>query len=266
MHNVNRIHLICGGRFHDFDLARLTLLKIMAEQESVRCTCANHFRDVDRLDGVNGIILYNCDLLPDESQTTALDAFVNRGGRIFALHATNAPIEFTDGPSIVASGVHIPGLVKVPTAEISPRYMSLLGSRFVAHLASQAFTVNVVDADHELTRGLNDFAVTDEPYVSEMLSDVRVLLSARYKGDAPGYVKAKFADDPPRPQLYVKDHGRGSVAYLTLGHSCGRFDLRPMVEEVAPVRGPWDDPNYQELLRRGICWIGKAAESAGQST
>ena len=161
MQSVNRIHLICGGRFHDFDLARLTLLNIMAEQESVRCTCANHFREVDRLDGFTGVILYNCDLLPDEAQSAALETFVNRGGRIFALHATNAPIEFTDGPAIVASGVHIPGLVKVPTSDIAPRYMNLLGSRFVAHLANQTFTINVVDQGHELTRGLSDFAVTD---------------------------------------------------------------------------------------------------------
>jgi hypothetical protein len=33
-----------------------------------------------------------------------LEAFVRRGGRILALHAANAPLEFTDGPPIVTSG------------------------------------------------------------------------------------------------------------------------------------------------------------------
>lgn len=256
MTDVTRIYMISGGRFHDFDLARLKMLNILAEDESFRTTCASNFNDIGDLDGYRGLVLFTCDLIPNEAQTAVLEAFVRRGGRILALHAANAPLEFTDGPPIVTSGVSIPGLVKEPTAETAPAFMSLLGSRFRAHLASQEIHVHVEDSKHVLTRGLTDFKLVDEPYIAAILGEIRVLLSARYKGDAPGYVLGHWADDPPRPQLYVKDHGEGSVAYMPLGHCCGVYDMRPLMQKAPPVRGPWDDATYLELVRRGLHWLG----------
>jgi len=252
--------MISGGRFHDFDLARLKMLNILAEDDAFRATCASNFNDMGNLAGYQGLVLFTCDLMPDRAQTAALEAFVRRGGRILALHAANAPIEFTDGPPVVASGVHIPGLVKEPAEDIAPDFMELLGSRFRAHLASQEMLIHVADADHELTQGLTDFKIVDEPYISAILGEVRVLLTSRYKGDAPGYVLGHWADDPPRPQLYVKDHGAGSVAYMTLGHCCGRYDMRPLVAETPVVRGPWDDATYLEIVRRGLKWLGGATQ------
>lgn len=266
MSHPSRLHLITGGRFHDFDRARLTLLQMMAKDDTIRATCAGDFDDVGRLEGYTGVALYTCDLMPSDAQAAQLDAFVTGGGRLFALHATNAPIVFTEGPAVVASGVHIPGLVKAPPETTAPTYMKLLGSRFQAHLASQPFRINVVDHQHEITRGLQDFDVTDEPYIAKMLGDdARVLLSARYKGEAPGYVLGYWEDDSPRPQLYVKPHGAGAVLYLTLGHACGRFDLQPMVEETTPVVGPWEDITFLEIVERGIQWLARG-EPAGPAS
>lgn len=258
MPGPSRIHVITGGRFHDFDLARRVLLNLMAEDDRIRASCAGDFDDVDALDGYSGVILYTCDMLPDEQAAAALEAFVAGGGRLLALHGANAGITFTDGPEIITSGVHIPGLVK-PTAETaSPSFMKLLGSRFVAHLASQPMHIHVEDHDHPVTSGLDDFTLVDEPYIAEPLTDYRTLLSARYKGEAPGYLLGMWEDDAPRPQLYVKDHGSGAVLYSPLGHACGRYDLRPMMDEAPVVRGPWDDPIFQELLRRMIRWLADA--------
>lgn len=258
MTNATRIHVITGGKYHDFDLARLTLLTLLAENDRVRATCAGDYRGVAELDGHAGIVVYTCDLMPDETQIDAIEAFVRRGGRLFAIHAVNAGLEFTDGPEIVASGVRIPGLVK-PTAEsCAPRFMDLLGSRFLAHLPAQTMHIHVEDHDHPITRGLADFTLVDEPYMMTPLGEQRVLLSARYKGTAHGYVLDDWEDDSPRPQLYVKDHGEGGVLYMPLGHACGRLDMQPMMDEAPVVRGPWDDTAYQELLRRGLAWIARA--------
>lgn len=261
MTDIAKIHIIAGGKYHDFGLARLVLLSLLAETTHIRGSCDSSFRDVDRLDGFAGVILYTCDLMPSDAEAEALDSFVRRGGRLFALHAANASLEFTDGPEIVTSGVRIPGLVK-PTAEhVSPLFMNLLGSRFQAHLSAQPMHIHVEDHNHPITRGLADFDLVDEPYIATPLGESRVLLSARYKGEAPGYVLGDWPDDPPRPQLYVKDHGDGGVLYMPLGHACGRYDMQPLMDEAPVVRGPWDDVNYRELLRRGIAWLAEPRES-----
>lgn len=250
-----RIHVISGGKFHDFDLARLTLLNLFGEDDRIRATCAQDFDGVEALDGYAGLVLYTCDLMPDERQSAAIEAFVAGGGRLFAIHAANAQLEFTDGPEIVASGVRIPGLVK-PTAEsVAPAFIALLGSRFQAHLAAQTMHIHVEDRDHAITAGLEDFTIVDEPYMATPVGDYHTLLSARYSGDAGGYIMSSWPDDSPRPQLYVKDHGAGAVLYTPLGHACGRYDMQPIMEEAPVVRGPWDEAIFQEILRRGIRWI-----------
>ncbi|HEY9091508.1 ThuA domain-containing protein [Parasphingorhabdus sp.] len=250
-----KIHVITGGKYHDFNLARSTILNLMAEDERIRATCAQDFHGLECLDDYSGVVLYTCDLMPSEAETEALDNFVLNGGKIFALHAVNADLEFTDGPEIVASGVRIPGLVKPTAKHIAPKFMELIGSRFVVHLAAQEIHIHVEDNEHPITAGLNDFTVIDEPYVAEPLGEYHTLLSARYKGDAPGYVIDEVTEDPPRPQLYIKKHGKGGVLYTPLGHACGKFDMQPLMEEAPVVRGPWDDVNYQEILRRGLAWI-----------
>ncbi len=258
MTHPRRMHVITGGKYHDFDLARLTLLELMAEDDRIRASCAMDYEGLHRLDDCAGLILYTCDMMPSDSQAEALDAFVRDGGRIFALHAVNAYLEFTDGPEIVTSGVRIPGLVKSTAEHISPLFMQLLGSRFVTHLASQEIHVCVEDADHPVTRGMKDFTIVDEPYVATPLGEIRTLLSARYKGPTPGYATVEIDDDSPRPQLYVKDHGRGGVLYSPLGHACGKYDMRPLMAEAPVVRGPWNDRNFLDIVSRGIAWLADA--------
>ena len=256
MSRPHKIHLITGGKYHDFNLARRSLLALLAEDDEIGATCAEDFSGLARLTDHAGIILYTCDLLPTDAEAEALEAFVSSGGRLLALHASNAPIDFTDGPVIESGNVRIPGLVKEPPETVAPAFMALLGSRFRGHLPYQPITINITDHDHDLTRGLVDFTVTDEPYVATLLdARAHILLTARYKGAAPGYELAHITDDAPRPQLYVKEHGAGAVVYCTLGHACGRFDLRPMMDETTAVVGPWENPNYLEILRRGVRWV-----------
>jgi hypothetical protein len=255
MSDVKRIHVITGGKYHDFDLARLRILELMSEDDRIRASCEMNYRDLSVLGECAGLVLYTCDMMPTEAEAEMMDSFVRGGGRIMALHAVNAHLDFTDGPEIVTSGVRIPGLVKSTSEHISPRFMEMLGSRFVTHLAAQEIHVHVEDPNHPLTQGLEDFTLIDEPYVATPIGELEILLSARYKGPTPGYQTIEITDDQPRPQLYLKDHGKGAVLYSPLGHACGKYDMRPLMDKAPAVRGPWDDANYLEILRRGIAWL-----------
>ena len=96
------------------------------------------------------------------------------------------------------------------------------------------------------------------------------MLEASYSEPSVGYVQADYGTDRgSHPQMYLhpyagessSENGGGQVLYLSLGHCAGKHDMKPMVDEIAVVRGSWNSPTYYELLRRGIRWgIGELAD------
>ncbi|SRR6266404_299127 len=247
-----RVHLICGAPTHDTNYSRLELLKMTHEDERVTVTLNETFSDVKAIGGSDAIIAYTCNVSPTDAQLDALEAFFKRGGRMFALHATNALFGFTNGPVIKVQGIEIPGLVD--TTDANPRFTSLLGSRFLAHLLLGPLHVNVSAPEHPIVRGISGFDVIDEPYIVELIGNCEVLLNARFSGRNPGYVLGDWPEERDHPQMYLKQHGAGAVLYLNLGHCSGKYDFRPLMDEGPVSKGPWEVPEFRHLLRRGISW------------
>ena len=113
------VYLVCNARYHDTNFARLELLKLLAENENINTRVADSFRDVEAIANSKLLLTYTCDLRPTLDEQEALSAFLENGGRWFALHATNALLDFVEG--------------KADTPNIAPKFMELLGSRFIAH-------------------------------------------------------------------------------------------------------------------------------------
>ncbi len=237
------VYLVCNARFHDTNFARLELLKLLAENEDINTRVADSFSDTEAIKQSSLLITYTCDLRPTEQEQVALGEFLSNGGRWFALHATNAILEFVDGG-------------KVDTPDVAPDFMKLLGSRFVAHPANQRISIRVTDVAHPLTADISDFEVEDEePYYCERLGDQTVLLEASYSEPSEGYVQSDYGtNEESHPQMYLHPWGEGEVLYLSLGHCAGKHDMKPMVDIFPVVRGSWNSPIYYELLRRGIRW------------
>jgi type 1 glutamine amidotransferase len=236
------VYLVCNAKYHDTNFARLELLKLLAELEDVNTRVAENFSDTEAIASSKLLITYTCDLRPTTQEQEALDAFLSAGGRWFALHATNALLEFVDG--------------KAATPDVAPKYMQLLGSRFIAHPANQKISIKVTDVPHALTTDIEDFDVEDEePYYCEVLGEQSVLLEASYNEPSSGYVRSDYGTDRGvHPQMYLHPWGEGEVLYLSLGHCTGKHDMKPLAEIVPVVRGSWESPTYYELLRRGIRW------------
>jgi len=236
------VYLVCNAKYHDTNFARLELLKLLAENPDIHTRVAENFSDVEAIAASTLLITYTCDLRPTPEEQTALAAFLENGGRWFALHATNALLDFVDG--------------KADTPDVAPKFMALLGSRFIAHPANQKIAIKVTDVEHPLTEGISDFEVEDEePYYCEALGEQLVLLEASYNEPSVGYVRADYGTDrDSHPQMYLHPWGEGSVLYLSLGHCTGKHDMKPLADIVPVVRGSWNSPTYYELLRRGIRW------------
>ena len=153
------VYLVCNARFHDTNFARLELLKLLGENEDIHTRVADSFADTEGIKNSKLLITYTCDLRPTPEEQVALGEFLSAGGRWFALHATNAILEFVDGG-------------KVDTPDIAPDFMNMLGSRFVAHPANQKISIRVTDVEHPLTTDISDFEVEDEePYYCEPLGE-----------------------------------------------------------------------------------------------
>jgi len=178
--------------------------------------------------------------MPSESETAAIRKWLENGGKWLALHGTNSILRFTDAG--------------VDTPEERPDVMEILGTQFKAHPPIGPFTVEVKNNTHELTKGLEDFIVEDELYLSKTTAEIDTLLQTRYKGDAEGFVDSKWPETVV-PILYTRDIGKGRIVYNTLGHCRGHYDL-PGMQDFYPVpeRCAWNYPVYYELLRRGIRW------------
>jgi len=254
--------LVCGGKYHDFDYARLQLLSLLADDESVRTKVFQDFEDAEVLGDSSFLVSYTCDVRPSPGAQSALRQWVEAGGRWFALHATNS---FFDPPPRLGEGVF-------RTPDACPEMSDVLGSRFLSHPAIEPYRVTVSPGaeDDPLVRGIEPFDADDELYLSVFTAAVVPLLETRWTGTTQGFAEADWPVDEPRPVLYRRPLGDGEVLYLTLGHCRSTWDMThppfngmryPRIE-----RGSWELDEFHVLLHRGIEWAKAATPPAERGT
>lgn len=233
--------LIAGGLYHDFDFARLELLKLLAQDSRVRTRVFEDYSNIDAIRHADFLITYTCDVTPPLDVQEALRDWVRAGGRWYALHGTNSVLRLFDN-----------GLYGAP--RWAPLMMETLGTQFIAHPPIAPYKVCVADHDHPLTQGIEPFETTDELYLMEQHGDLHVLLDTEFEGDATGFDEHVWAHGR-HPVLYIKNQGKGAVLYNTLGHCRGHYDMQPFLDWWPQVdRCAWDLPVFYDLLRRGIDW------------
>jgi type 1 glutamine amidotransferase len=234
-------YLVCGGKYHDIDYARLELLKLLAEHEDVRTKVAQDYRDTEAIAGSDFLVTYTCDVRPSEPEQQALRDFVEGGGRWLALHGTNSVLVFDGTPPFQTPRSH-------------PLFMDTLGSQFLGHPPIAPYTVTPC-SDDPLVADLEPFETDDELYLCEYHGKLEPLLETRFTGKAPGFAEEDWPDDAPRWVMYRKEVGQGAVLYLTLGHCRGHHDMRPLMDHYPQVeRGAWELAVFHELLRRSLRW------------
>ena len=101
--------LICGGVWHDMDFARLELLKLLAEDPSVRTRVFENYETLDAIREADIVITYTCDVTPSLAAQEVLRDWLAAGGRWYALHGTNSVLRLLDEGPNAASGMHRAG-------------------------------------------------------------------------------------------------------------------------------------------------------------
>lgn len=244
-------HLVAGGRYHDIDFARRELLALLAEHDQVRTTVSSDWEDLDRSLSSDLIISYTCDVRPSDEAQHEIRSWLASGGRLVALHGTNAALDLGG-----SDGIEAP--------RCFPDWADILGSQFVAHPPITSYLVEMSPGDHWLTAGIAPFEVDDELYLMEYpdRGSLEALIYTRWCGEAPSFAESDWRNGPEQHLVqYLRPLGDGAVLYNTLGHCRGHWDMEPIRDWYPHVeRCSWQLPQYYELLRRSIRWaMGSSA-------
>jgi type 1 glutamine amidotransferase len=111
---------------------------------------------------------------------------------------------------------------------IGGRAVDLLGGHSNWHPPGLKFTVQIDDPAHPATRGIDNFEVDDEIYISAYDPAIHILASAEWHGRA-------------HPMAWTKSYGQGRVFYTTLGHGPQTFAR----------------PSMQRLIVQGTVWAAQ---------
>jgi type 1 glutamine amidotransferase len=121
-------------------------------------------------------------------------------------------------------------------------YQFMTGGQWVAHPGGciPSFKVNVVDKQHEITRGMTDFMLTDsEQYYIHYDPGVAVLCTSTLTGEHGD--NTKYPAGTVMPFAYTRGWGKGRVFVACWGHTFKDFDV----------------PEAREIVQRGMLWAAK---------
>jgi len=123
---------------------------------------------------------------------------------------------------------------------MATEYQFMVGGQWVAHPGNDGvtYTVHIVDGEHPLTKGMNDFEVTSEQYYMHVDPVVKVHATTRYPvASGPHETNGEVA----MPVVWSKSWGKGRVYYCSLGH----------VAHIVRM------PEVIEFMRKGMGWAAR---------
>ncbi len=262
-----RVHLVAGGfpagqhAGHDMDYARLRLLGLLQANENVHTTVSGDFTDCDKwLADCRLLVTYVAGPYANDEQTAIIEAWLAGGGRWVALHGS------CGGKA-----------VRTDRADrqrrwVKEQYHHTLGGFFLMHPPIREMRVSVEDSTHPLMDGLPEtFTIRDEPYMVEILDpeSTRVLLTTK-DIDAPasaaeiyGSDTSLLPDGESRALGFIREVGRGAVAYFAPGHTHSPLtNVQTRVHESVSedrlppktFRGVWETDVYAKILDNAVRW------------
>lgn len=139
----------------------------------------------------------------------------------------------------VASGVGLGGWhgTMADSFRDSTEYQFMVGGQWVAHPGNIIdYTVQITNHEHEITQGLNDFAMHSEQYYMHTDPSNNVLATTTFSGDYNEWIEGTVM-----PVVWTRRWGKGRVFYSSLGHVADDFNVL----------------EAKEIVRRGLLWASK---------
>jgi len=242
---------LIGDRYHNSDYIRTGLRRTIDRELGVSVDFCDEVRmlDAETLDGYKLLIILRDGMLwPDGYADESSNAGYVAGGRTPIV--SEPPVPKTEAKQqfwiTAEQGKAVKQFVERGGAAlfmhnvtyISPSnadFRDVLGAVTEQHPPIRKFKVRVVNHDHPITRGVNDFVVTDEQHFMKYEKDPKYLLLESVNEDGAAFrnLGTKSAAG------WAYDYGKGRVCYLAPGHL---------------LTALWN-PEYVKLQKNAVRWL-----------
>ena len=121
---------------------------------------------------------------------------------------------------------------------ISPQneeFRDVLGAVTLQHPPLRPFKVKIVNKEHPITRGVNDFVVTDEQHFVKYEKDPKYVLMQSVNEDGLTWKDSGTSSVAG----WAYDYGKGRVCYLAPGHV---------------ITALWN-PEYEKIQKNAVKWL-----------
>jgi len=244
---------LIGDRWHSFDYIRTALTRTLVKESGATVT-----------------------FTPDPSQLTAKTLEAHRllimlcDGMMFPGGYTS-PYPFMDPEKVpIVSDPPLPKLDESPTMWITPEkgqairafverggsawffhnasYISgtnadfrhVEGALFTGHTAFRPYKMKIVNRDHPITRGVNDFVVTEEQHYVIYDKDPKDVLVRSVNEEGLEYKTEKHGNQGATCEAcWAYEYGKGRVCFMAPGHTIPSF---------------WN-PEYIKLQKNALRWL-----------
>lgn len=179
-------------------------------REGINLTYTTSLDDLneENLSKYDGLIIYaNHDSI-SSSQESALKGFVEGGKGLIPLHCATGCFKNSDW------------------------YINTIGGQFASH-ETGVFSAEIVNHEHPVMQGMEEFESWDETYVHQRLNPEMSVLMERVDGDK------------REPYTWVRNQGKGRVFYTAYGHN----------------DSTWTNAGFLQLVNNGVLWaIGEEVQ------
>jgi type 1 glutamine amidotransferase len=199
-----KLHLVQGGG-HDWKGSFAILAGILEKMGDFEVTASEDLDELkaDNIKKYNVVLFYGSgNDFKDPEQEKGLCDFVRNGGAWVGIHSATDSFKKSDA------------------------YWEMVGGRFAGHGGGK-FPVRIVDKDHPITKGLEDFEIEDETYSHNYHKNMCIRTLTRMD-----------RDKEQQAMAWVSYYGKGRVFYTANGHG----------------REAWVNPAFQRLAVRGLYW------------
>lgn len=154
-----------------------------------------------------------------EEQGRAVKRWVEEGGSLWAFH-NNSQLSL-----------------------MNKDYRDVEGAIYTGHPPIRPFKVKIVNKDHPITQGVNDFVVTDEQHFVVYEKDPKHVLARSVNEDGLQFTDERKRTSNSCESVWAYDYGKGRVCFMAPGHA---------------ITVMWN-PEYEKMQKNAVKWLLRQA-------